>query len=193
MANWCSTKIIITHESEEKIEELEKLLKNCMRTNYMENGFGLNWLGNIVGNSGIGTVDTGKQTDLRCRGYVDYINRCENELTINTETAWVPMLEMWVKLLEKYLPDAEMIYNAEEYGCGICCTNDPDLIGKYVLDSWDDEIESEYEMDSETLVKFLQEFMNVTETDVEKLLSLTYERDYEFSIHQWEEKEVSAW
>ena len=55
-------------ENEEKLEKFYHLLEEWTSKNYKENGFGLNWLGNIVGNSGIGTIDAGKESDLRCRG-----------------------------------------------------------------------------------------------------------------------------
>ena len=192
MPNWCNTNITINHESETEIEKLEKLINEWTSRDYMENGFGNNWLGNIVLGSGVGTVDTDKETDLRCRGTIIDYYRIENQLIINTETAWVPMLQMWVKVLEKYLPDAELIYNAEECGFDITCTNDSDLVGKYILDYYGDgDFESEWEADEDTARETLQKMLGTTETDVKKLIEMAYEDDLDISIHQWEYADVS--
>ena len=194
MPNWCSTRITINHENVDELKNLEALINECTRTNYMENGFGLKWLGNIVGNSGIGTVDTKKSTDLRCRGSLTYMELYDNQLTIDTETAWVPMLEMWVKLLEKYLPDAELIYMAEEPGCAIYCTNDPTLVGKYLIDSWNDNVDYDPEADKETVIFELQRYLKTTETEIDKLLKMLEEmEDSEVSINEWRFTEIDVW
>lgn len=194
MPNWCYTNITIYHESETEVEKLEKLIDEWTSKDHMENGFGLKWLGNIVLGSGVGTVDTGKQTDLRCRGsIVDYC-RNGNELTINTETAWTANLQMWVKVIEKYLPDAELTYNTEELGCDISHTNDPDLVGRYILDYYGDgDFESDWEASEDTARKVLQELLNTTETDLEKLIQMTYEDDLDISVHKWEYADVTDW
>lgn len=194
MPNWCSTRITINHYDENELKNLEALINVCMEKNYMENGFGLGWLGNIVGNSGIGTIDTGKETDLRCRGWLSYMELYDNQLTIDTETAWIPMLEMWIKLLNKYLPDAELIYQADEPGCGIHCTNDPTLIGKYVIDSWNDDIDYDPEADKETVIFELQRYLKTTETELGSLLNMLYEMDEpELSINEWKFSEIEGW
>ena len=194
MPNWCYTNITISHESEIEIEKIEKLVDEWTSKDYMENGFGLKWLGNIVLGSGVGTVDTGKETDLRCRGSIVDYYRNGNELVINTETAWTPMLQMWVKIIEKYLPDAELIYNTEECGNDISHTNDPDLVGKYILDYYGDgDFESDWEADEGTVRETLQKMLNTTETNVEKLIEMAYEDDLEISIHQWEYANENDW
>ena len=185
MPNWCYTNITIRHESEKEIQNLEELINRWTNKNYMENGFGHNWLGNIVLGSGVGTVDTCKETDLSCRGSITDYHRTGNELVINTETAWSPMMKMWVKILEKYLPDAELLYNADECGMGINDTNDPDLVDKYILDYYGDEnIESDWEADEDTVRKTLQKLLDTTETDVEKLIQMAYEDDYDISVRK---------
>ena len=194
MPNWCYTNITINHGNEIEIERLEKLIGGWTSKDYMKNGFGHKWLGNIVLGSGVGTVDTNKETDLRCRGTIIDYYRNENELVINTETAWSPMLQMWVKVLEKYLPGAELIYNADECGNDINDTNDPCLAGKYILDYYGDEdIESDWEASEDTVRETLQKLLDTTETDVEKLIQMVYEDDYDISVRKWEYSDVSNW
>jgi len=194
MPNWCYTNITINHENETEVEKLEKLINEWTSKNHMPNGFDNKWLGNVVLGSGVGTVDTDKETDLRCRGTIIDYYRTGNELVISTETAWSPMLKMWVKVLEKYLPDAELIYSADECGFDINDTNDPDLVGKYILDYYGDgDIEPDWEASEETVRKTLQELLNTEETDVEKLIQMVYEDDYDISVRKWEYSDVSNW
>lgn len=192
MPNWCLTNITI-NGNENDLKVFDKLLDQWTSRNYMENGFGHEWLGNIVLGSGIGTVNTNPETDIRCRGSITQNQLCDDTLDIQTETAWCPMLDMWVKLVEKFIPDADITYTAEEYGFELFYTNNLDLVGKYVLDSWTEDIESEYEMEEKTLIEILQKLMDTNETDIDKLSSLLYEGEYDISINKWEYKEVTEW
>lgn len=192
MPNWCWTRITINHESEIELEKFDKLLDEWTNKDYMDNGFGYNWLGNIVLGSGVGTINTNKETDLRCRGTITEHWIENGTLHIDTETAWSPMLQMWVKILDKYLPDAEWVYEAEECGNGVQCTNDPDLMGKYVIDYYGDkDIESDWEASKEVVRLTLQELLDTTEIDVEKLIEMVYEDDYDISVRKWEWAEVN--
>lgn len=196
MPNWCLNRITINHENESKLEKLSKLIDEWTSKDYMENGFGHNWLGNIVLGSGVGTVDTNEETDLRCRGTITYSELYENQLIIDTETAWSPMLQMWVKVLDKYLPDAELIYSAEECGCGLYSTNDPCMKDCYIIDSWDiDDIDSDWAASEETVRITLQELLDTTETDIEKLLQMFEDSEHSdnMSIHKWDFDNVEVW
>ena len=190
MPNWCLTKILITHNNENELKVFDKLLDQWTSRDYMKNGFGHNWLGNIVLGSGIGTVDTNSETDFRCRGTIDYKDLYKDELTIETSTAWSPMLRMWVELVNKFIPNADITYTAEEPGCGIHYTNDPDLEGKYILDSWDDDIESDYEIEEITLIKMLQRIIGTNETNIDELIKISRDDDYEFSINRWTYEDI---
>lgn len=195
MPNWCYTNITIRHENETEVEVLEKFVDKWTSKDHMDNGFGHKWLGNIVLGSGVGTIDTGKETDLRCRGTIIDYYRSGNELVISTETAWTPMLQIWVKVIDKYLPGGELIYNTDEGGFGINDTNDPELVGKYILDYYgeDESIESDWEVDEDTVRVVLQKLLDTTETDVEKLINIAFENDYDISIRKWEYTDVSNW
>ena len=196
MPNWCDTVITINSGDEDRLKEFDKLLDKWTSKNYMENGFGLNWLGNVVGNSGIGTVDENSDSDLRCRGSILSKELYGDRLTVITETAWNPMLKMWTKLLEKYLPDAELTYTAEECGNGFYSTNDTHLDGLYVIDCWDiDDIESDYKASEGVVKELLQKLLNTTETDINKLLVLLSKSEYrdKISINKWKYNDALVW
>lgn len=133
MPNWCSTRVEITGDVN-KIFRLEQNINEWSQTDVVENGF-VRWLGNVVQNSGIGSYD-----DYSCRGYITDMYSCVNNedktasLCIYTDTAWVPMLDMWFDIVAKYIPEAELQYSAEEPGNEIYVTNMPEYDGKYIFD-----------------------------------------------------------
>lgn len=193
MPNWCMTNIYINNENEEELKDFYKKLEEWTSKNYCENGFGLRWLGNVLGNSGIDTMENG-DFNIRCRGWIEYFDLCDsNQLQIQTATAWVPMVKMWVKVCEKYLPNAEIIYTAEECGMILYITNDHDLAGKYVVDVWKDEIANEHEIctdweaDEQYVIEVLQKILKSEANDVNKLMEMFDENDIEgIIIHEWE-------
>lgn len=194
MPNWCSTYIEIKNENKDELKKLHDLLDEWTSKNYMDNGFGTTWLGNIVLGSGIGTVDTDNETDVECRGWLEYMQLYDNTLTLQTETAWSPKLKMWKLLCEKYLPNSKIIYNAEEIGMELFCTNDSGLAGKYrlVVNGW-----SEYDLTKEEVIKALQKELETEETDFEKLLKLaeeeTKDNDDYYYVHEWEQMAIEEW
>lgn len=198
MPNWCFTDITIYHNDEEKVKSLKEKIDKWTSKDFVENGFGHNWLGNIVGNSGIAKwVKQGDRYDfehnIRCRGSLDSISLDNHRLMLQTSTAWAPMMQMWVKVCEKYLPDADILFVAEEPGNGIFETNDPDMIGSYYIDIWEppeefiDE-EPMFEAEEGDVVDFLQRVLKTDETDIKKLLKISYDiEDQWFAINQWQE------
>lgn len=197
MPNWCSTRIRV-YDHEKRLEDFGNMLELWTSTNAMENGFDTKWLGNIVLNSGIGTVDTGKSTDLRCRGTLCGWELSEGCMDIETETAWSPMLKMWKKLFEEYIPEADWVYEADECGMAMYYTNDPAIVGKYVVDIWDDEVcdyETDWEMEEEDVVKMLKDLLHTNISNIRMLLKRFDESELSdhMGIHEWEWADVDEW
>ena len=188
MSNWCMTTIKIYNENKVKLEELEKSLNKWTSKNYMDNDFGKNWLGNIVIGAGLGIVSQDKKeliTNLDCYGSLCYMELDENCLWIETETAWKPMFQLWLKLLEKYLPDGEIIYYAKEIGNAIYCSNDTqykdlycvqfediDNISKIIGYDIEDFMDTN-EISKMDLRKCLQLLLDTDEYDMDTLIELT--------------------
>ena len=113
-----------------------------------------------------------------------------------TDTAWCPMIEMWQRVVDKHLPGADIIFSAEEPGCGVYVTNDYDYDGKYVIDIYGDVPadfeegwESMWEANEETVIDFCQKALKTDETDINKLLKASKELEW-FAINKWEHCEV---
>ena len=114
MPNWCLSENYI-HGPETEINTLYGKIKEFTKHNAKDNDFGLNWLGNIVLNSGFQTTDEDNENGFECKGS---IVKCEiiseNELGIFTETAYGQMNRIWVVLIEKYAPNCKLHFIAYE-------------------------------------------------------------------------------
>lgn len=195
MPNWCSTEIEIYHDDKKAIDSLYHKIKEWTSRDYMENGAGnYNWLGNVVLGSGVGTVDQNKDTDIRCRGEITLFGKYDGCISISTETAWVPMLQMWLKVIDKYIPGGRLFYEAFEPGCEICCTNNVDIVGMYFLDFYD-ETDCVFETFSKSyLISFLQDKCKAKNiSDIDALRNMCEENCDHISIYKWEYVPAEEW
>lgn len=193
MPNWCQTYITINHEDESKLKELESIISESIREDKNnDERCKNNWLGNIVINTGIGTVNKGLDTDLKCNGNITYMDCIDNQLIIYTETAWDPILKIWVKLLDKYLPDAELVYNAEEIGMQLYVTNDSYLAGKYNINSTLQLMNSKEDTDEKDIVLNVQKLLKSDESNINKLLDEFKESELSnnIKINKWEFRDI---
>lgn len=137
MPNWCYTSISIESDKENGVKPLyDKIVEWQKEGTKIKNSWDNNWLGLLV-EKGLG-VDPVKSNEYPCRGqfYDLQINQDGTQMTCGTETAWGPMNELWLALIDKYIPEAKLIYTAEESGMCVYISNDPDMFGKYYIDSW---------------------------------------------------------
>ena len=198
MPNWCYTSIVINHNDNAKLEDLADKIAEWSHKQFCDTGeFGFRdgWLGNIVGNSGVG--DPTKDDCPRCRGTLTSIYFENGQINMSTETAWAPMMQMWQMIVDKYLPDADIWYTAEEPGNCIYESNDPDVIGKYYVDIWEppeefEDEESIYEAEEDDVIDFLQRVLKTEEKNIDVLLNMADEiEDRWFSINMWTNCDIS--
>lgn len=188
MPNWCNTTIKF-HGNKKEIEDFHNKLDSFTKQNYMENGFGYCWLGNILCGVGLGErIGAKDDTAIRCRGCVSYLGEVEctdNDYTfiLDMESAWTPAIKMWTETIKalKY-GSIEFSYVAAEFNLGLYAIYDP-------FDDWPDRYcingfiagEDENNTDlvnlqsggpyttQEQIVKALQRFLKTEETDYKKL------------------------
>ena len=122
MANYCYTEITISGE-EDEIRLLNDEMEKAFEEGKNQGGRSDQWLGYLMLHIGY-SVDN---LPVSCRGSVCYHELSEDgtSLFIETETDWSPMLQVFLLFIQKYAPEAELIYTAEEPGCDLFCTNDP--------------------------------------------------------------------
>lgn len=187
MPNWCMTRIIF-HGNKSEIEDLHSKIEEWTSNNLMANGFGPNWLGNILVGAGLGDrIDSEKDNRLRCRGSLEYMGdvTVESEddayFAIDTDTAWDPMVRMWDEVFKAIgYKTIGYSFQAEEPGMCLYLTYDPygDFTGeKYYIDIFlegDDKLnekltairDDRFFGTDEQLISTLQELLETDEDDV---------------------------
>lgn len=131
MPNWCYTQIIF-HGSKNEIEDFHNKIHDWTSREYVKTDFDVNWLGNILHGAGLGDRIDAKTNCIRCRGSISYIENVEvfsdvdATFYVNTETAWAPMIKMWLETIK--ILDYKTIgfsYLAEEPGAELYQIYDP--------------------------------------------------------------------
>jgi len=203
MPNWCYTYYTINSEHTEKLKQLYENMEKWLSHNYIDNGFGDMWLGNIVGNSGLDSFRDGN-SNVSCRGTVsDFELSSDTSLTISTETAWGPMNDIWIMLCDRFLPEYELIFESEESGEDYYGTNDPTIKGKYKVDCYEQKpleaskgiFSDDYEPMSEEIVRKGCKTMLGIENDelsTDELIQLVHDRFDGISISKWEYEELEC-
>lgn len=123
MPNWCVTNHVIEGDKKE-LDALYETMKKLqeMEQPLVENGFGPKWLGCLV-------KALGKNPEeVECRGYWTELERTDDTLRMEFETAWTPCYEV-TALMKAVYPSIRIFYKAEEPNCEVYLKNDAD--GKY--------------------------------------------------------------
>ncbi len=194
MPNWCSSWITISRPAEEGgvfvlYDKIQSWIKEGTK---IENSWGNDWLGLLV-EKGL-DMDPTSEKSYECRGafYDLNLSKDGDEMTVNTETAWAPMMDLWFEICRKYIPGSQILYDAEEPGCGLYVTNNSDHEGTYYIDSWNDDIESimfATEHDVRDVVERLQKGkISREKLDSMKINEVTelIDVDDNISINEWE-------
>lgn len=139
MANWCLSVYIFEGAREEVEDLLEKLTALQQREiSLVENGFGKNWLGNVV------KVYGGDPESIECRGSYESPVVRDGVLVVDTETAWNEMRPTWDFVCQQY-KTLRYYFKAEESGNEYYVTNDADkkyFPERYILEQ--NEADTEY-------------------------------------------------
>lgn len=211
MSNWCFTKIIF-HGEKNEIKDFYEKIEKWTAEPLRPNDFKEDWLGNILIGAGLGDRINSETHSLRCRGWITYTeydeeNADEGEafLYVDTETAWCPMMLMWVAVLDVLMYDTiGFSYIAEEPGMELYEICDPygDFYERYYVDVWvegEDEENEElmrlyddrYYSSDEDLKTSLQKFLNSEEDDLKTLIEKAESYDFKhkgsyISVHEYE-------
>jgi hypothetical protein len=124
MPNWCWTNYVIEGDKKE-IADLHQKMQSLeeRKTPLIENGFGKNWMGNLV------TLLGGDWNEIECRG--DFMNLekpDDTTIRFDTETAWKDMPDVWDFVCKQY-KSLRYYFLAEESGACYYATSDKE--GKY--------------------------------------------------------------
>lgn len=193
MPNWCRTAITIDCKDEKESKKLYDLIDGWISSSEIKTDFGDRWLGNIVIKSGINTLEEIEQgTSVSCRGWVEYLTRNGPTVYVDTETAWRPMLGMWLDVIDRYAPDAELTYVAEEGGRELYATNDTEYAGMYFI-AYADDRDTLYDLkESKALSCIKEELGSSAEGDIKKL-SKEFTKSGFGWVYSWEYIPASEW
>ena len=105
MPNWCCTNYVFEGNKDEVDDLLQKMQSLSERKKTLvENGFGKEWLGNVVAAFG------GNWEEIECRGSFFNLEReSETTLSFGTETAWGDMDEVG-NLFAGIIPHSNIIF-----------------------------------------------------------------------------------
>lgn len=203
MPNWCSTTITI-HDKPEEIKRIYTELEKAFSVNYLKDdpaSFGTRyWLGNLLCYQGM-TIDEVSNSPICCRGTVEYLDMSDDdEIVMDTETAWNPMLEPIMSFLSYIKSSPEIIYTAEEPGNELYLTNDPAVANTYYFECDFDDVRAwkykdcyEYGLSEDSLREILCDMLSYDyEIDID-IDGIIEEAEYEFEyicIHKYEYADI---
>ena len=61
-----------------------------------------------------------------------------NKIGVLTDSKWTPCPNAWQDIAKTFDENVIVYYEAEEPGCGIYDSNDPDYVGRFIIDVCDD-------------------------------------------------------
>ena len=185
MPNWCNTNMYFYGEESIILDFHKKLTKWINADESIcENGFGVSWLGNILGYTfGKDFVKEHEYDDnINFRGWVEFLDTPEKHkekdvwlFNVTMKSAWYPHITMWYLVIEKLYgknANINIAYSAEETGMRLYCLYDPDHIiydteNVYRVDAWDakcrfglEECLCEYEEGE--LIEVIKDFFNIS-------------------------------
>lgn len=203
MSNKCANFISIEGK-ENELRKFNQLIDDWTSKDFENNGWGTNWLGNILGFSGVAPKK--EQFDnIFCRGYLyekEFVQEADNRflLKIQTISSWSPCVYMWKLICDKYLSNYKLTFVCEEPGEGVYITNDTELAKKYILYVWDREdffyekfnVCTDEECSEDAIVTFCQKLLKTNCSDVEKLLEKLEKSRYKdcITIVKWEYTDI---
>lgn len=142
MPNWCVNYITFTGPAEpiKKLREFISAQESVPDTSVPGHFATNTWLGTFLNRAGLNFED------YECRGQITgwpIVNKIDDDIddaeeyagfSIQTETAWGPMIAMWDAIAKQFSNKIEIIYIAEEPGLGVYSTNDPEIRGYFHIE-----------------------------------------------------------
>lgn len=181
MPNWAYTDYVCESIHKEDIQDLYRRMKALeeRKDSLIDNGFGQNWIGNLVADLG------GDVNSIRCRGEWFCSDLYGDTLRFETESAWAELDEFRHFIESKY-KDMKIYYISEECGMGVYISND--ITHKYFDTKYKLGIE-DVELDDENFTS-LDQIRGVLRDTI--LPNLTDEEDIFQAIDNWSD-ETGRW
>lgn len=123
------------------------------------------------------------------------------EISVATESKWTPCPNVWEDIAKTFDENVIVYYEAEEPGCEIYASNDPDYVGHFIIDVWDDGdllegVDLEYGIHSRVeTISILQKLLETDNDNMSVLLYKLGSSKYKevVYVHEIEYTPISDW
>ena len=124
-----------------------------------------------------------------------------NKIGVTTDSKWTPCPHAWKDIARTFDKNVVVYYEAEEPGCEIYASNDPDYVGHFIIDVCDDDdllegVDLEYGIHSrgETIC-ILQKLLKTDNDSMSVLLYKLMNSKYKevVYVHKIEYTPISDW
>lgn len=186
MANICTNQYKFVFEDEEKAKKFFNFINGEATSVY---------------NLGIAAkIKNAEKRDVR-----EWVNNSEvlkNSVRVDTESKWTPCPKTWRDIAQTFDKSVGVFYEAEEPGCEIYDSNDPEFVGKYAYDFWDmpegpicGYCCDAGVADERQMTEILQNALDTKVQDLETLLNLIDAKGLSdnISIHRIEYLSIDDW
>lgn len=197
MANRVDVDIFIYHED---ILALKKFYDDLLKWSKSPTDSNSQWIGHIINNSKIGSTNPQRDDYIFCNATVELIlfSPEKKRIEINTVYDWNPNFEVWIKLKEKYIPEAEIKYEAWYSEDCSRVTNVKELTSLYYLDA---DYEGGYFVEpwnylyvpEVIAVSLLKEILKTDCSDIKKLEEMAAGCDDVYAFGKWEYIEIDEY
>ena len=124
-----------------------------------------------------------------------------NEIGVMTDSKWTPYPNAWEDIAKTFDENVTVYYEAEEPGCEIYASNDPDYVGRFIIDVCDDSefpegVSLEWGPHSrEETISALQKLLETDDDDMSALLRKLVNSKYSEAVyvHEIEYTPISDW
>lgn len=203
MPNWCENSLTVTYKNYPTKKEIKRLeeLKNAINNWSVLGNYQSGSLINIAENARIGNIESLKTINHRGEMISKPMIAYNNQLMFSFHSAWTPAMRMWIMIFDKYLGVGkyDIQYSAYEPGCQIYVTNNPEILGKYHVDIYDDRSYEEGEGPNLSYYKYcvcdedvknhIERIYNRVFKNAQEAIAYAETNDIErlyISVHEWE-------
>lgn len=124
-----------------------------------------------------------------------------NEIGVMTDSKWTPYPNAWEDIAKTFDENVNVYYEAEEPGCEIYASNDPDYVGHFIIDVCDDSDFPEGVSlgwgphSREETISALQKLLETDDDDISALLHKLVNSKYSEAVyvHEIEYTPISDW
>ena len=144
------------------------------------------------------SVDEITYGDISCRGSIEDWDIPEpDRLTMWLNTAWTPQLGALVKFLEFIGVNDDITFTAEEFGCELYCSNNPDDVNTYYMYCESTKDIDHYNIRADEIADYLKEaYGDHPEIDtlpIDDLIDWALNEFDDLYIIKCEESDLTEW